>query len=59
MTLIQVAVLALVALILGLFVLRPILTSAPASAAALPGGAEPLALPEPRWANLATCLRAW
>lgn len=45
MTLIQVAVLALVALILGLFVLRPILTSAPASAAALPGGAEPLALP--------------
>ncbi|SNX69906.1 flagellar M-ring protein FliF [Cereibacter ovatus] len=42
MTLVQMAVLALVALILGLFVVRPVLTNAPPS---LPGPATPLALP--------------
>ncbi|MEH7830269.1 flagellar basal-body MS-ring/collar protein FliF [Gemmobacter denitrificans] len=46
MTLIQIAVLALVSLVLGLFVLRPILT-APDRAPALPGPTDdmPLALP--------------
>lgn len=43
MTVIQTAVLALVALILGLFVIRPILTSA--NRPALPAPAAPLALP--------------
>lgn len=45
MTLIQMAVLALVTLVLGLFVLRPILTSMPSAVTALPGSLEPLALP--------------
>jgi flagellar M-ring protein FliF len=43
MSMIQTAVLALVALVLGLFVIRPVLTSA--SRAALPAPAAPLALP--------------
>lgn len=42
MTAIQIAVLALVALILGLFVVRPVLTAPPRS---LPGQQAPLALP--------------
>lgn len=46
MAAIQIGVLALVALVLGLFVLRPIFTSARGGAmAALPAGATPLALP--------------
>ena len=44
MTLVQTAVLALVALVLGLFVIRPILTSN--ARAALPEAGGPLALPE-------------
>lgn len=44
MSLIQIAVLALVALVLGLFVLRPILSKASPSLA-LPGSNAPLALP--------------
>ena len=43
MSMIQTAVLALVALVLGLFVIRPVLTSA--NRAALPAPAAPLALP--------------
>jgi flagellar M-ring protein FliF len=43
MSMIQTAVLALVALVLGLFVIRPVLTSA--SRAALPAPEAPLALP--------------
>lgn len=44
MTLIQTAILAIVALILGLFVIRPVFTSA-THRAALPAPAAPLALP--------------
>jgi flagellar M-ring protein FliF len=44
MSMIQTAVLAVVALVLGLFVIRPILASS-AARAALPGSAPPLALP--------------
>ena len=48
MSLIQMAVLALVALALGLFVLRPVLTSAPASVGAAPGLPPPFPdLPPP------------
>ncbi|MBL8561372.1 MAG: flagellar M-ring protein FliF, partial [Gemmobacter sp.] len=45
MSLVQVAVLALVALVLGLFVLRPILTSSSNPVASLPAATAPLALP--------------
>ena len=46
LSIVQLAVLALVAMVLGLFVLRPILTSAsPVTAASLPGTTTPLALP--------------
>lgn len=45
MSLIQLAVLAVVALILGLFVIRPILASAGQSSAQLPSPLAPLALP--------------
>ena len=41
MSLIQMAVLALVSLVLGLFVVRPILTQAAAAPALLPAGATP------------------
>jgi flagellar M-ring protein FliF len=45
MSAIQIAALGLVAIILGLFVVRPILASGRAAKAALPGAGEPLALP--------------
>ncbi|NJM81749.1 MAG: flagellar M-ring protein FliF [Tabrizicola sp.] len=45
MSLIQVGVLALVALLLGLFVVRPILTSSASADRALPPRPEPFALP--------------
>jgi flagellar M-ring protein FliF len=45
MSMIQLGVLALVALILGLFVIRPILTSSPRGAALLAAPSMPLALP--------------
>lgn len=51
MTIIQTAVLAAVALVLGLFVIRPVLTSA--NRAALPGPDAPLALPSMMSDNLA------
>jgi flagellar M-ring protein FliF len=45
MSVIQIAVLALVALVLGLFVIRPLLTSAGRTAPELPAPETPLALP--------------
>ncbi len=45
MSLIQIGVLALVSLVLGLFVLRPLITSGRAAQAALPPAEAPLALP--------------